>query len=185
MSSADHRAAAIKWVQNRNQCCGSGMYIPDLGSWFLSIPDLWYQISDPGSQIPDPGSNNSNKRGGGIIFAAFFFHFSFTKFKTILFFWKGIVQKKIWAIFQRITVLFCKKIITKLSKIWVGDPRCPFQVPDPGVKKASDPGSGSATDRNPQILNIIVIIMKMSLDTRLRVITLHYRLGSQTVRCKL
>ncbi len=30
------------------QCCGSGMFIPDPGSWFLPIPD--------------PGSKNSNKR---------------------------------------------------------------------------------------------------------------------------
>ncbi len=29
------------------QCCGSGMFIPDPGSWFLLIPD-------PGSRIPDP-----------------------------------------------------------------------------------------------------------------------------------
>ncbi len=30
-----------------HQCCGSGMFIPDPGSWFLLIPD-------PGSRIPDP-----------------------------------------------------------------------------------------------------------------------------------
>jgi hypothetical protein len=29
------------------QCCGSGMFIPDPGSWFLPIPDS-------GSRIPDP-----------------------------------------------------------------------------------------------------------------------------------
>ncbi len=37
------------------QCGGPGMFIPDLGSWFLPIPD-------PGSRTPDPGSKNSNKR---------------------------------------------------------------------------------------------------------------------------
>ncbi len=31
----------------RIQCCGSGMFIPDPGSWFLPI-------LDPGSRIPDP-----------------------------------------------------------------------------------------------------------------------------------
>jgi len=31
----------------KNQCCGSGMFITDPGSWFLPIPD-------PGSRIPDP-----------------------------------------------------------------------------------------------------------------------------------
>jgi hypothetical protein len=52
---------------------------------------------------------------------------------------------------------FYPKIVTKLSKIWSWDPgsgiRDPgsgknlFRIPDPGVKKAPDPGSGSATLR--------------------------------------
>jgi hypothetical protein len=56
-----------------------------------------------------------------------------------------------WANFQRIIELFTQKIVTKLSKIWVRDPgsgiRDPgsgknlFRIPDPGVKKAPDPGS--------------------------------------------
>ncbi len=36
--------------QNFQQCCGSGMFIPDPGYWFLPIPD--------------PGSKNSYKREG-------------------------------------------------------------------------------------------------------------------------
>ncbi len=62
-------------------------------------------------------------------------------------------NEKIWANFQRIIEVFTPKI--KLSKIWVWDPgseiRDPglgknlFRIPDPGVKKAPDPGSGSAT----------------------------------------
>ena len=55
--------------------------------------------------------------------------------------------------FQRIIDLFTQKIVSKLSKIWVCDPgseirdpeKKPFRIPDPGVKKAPDPGSGSAT----------------------------------------
>ncbi len=58
--------------------------------------------------------------------------------------------------FQRIIELFTPNIVvTKLSKIWVWDPgseiRDPgfgknlFRIPDPGVKKAPDPGSGSAS----------------------------------------
>ncbi len=38
-------------------CCGSRMFIPDPGSWFLPI-------TDPGSRILDPGSKNSNERQG-------------------------------------------------------------------------------------------------------------------------
>jgi hypothetical protein len=66
-----------------------------------------------------------------------------------------VLKKKIWANFQRIIELFAQKIASKLSKVWVWDPgsgiRDPgsgknlFRIPDPGVKKAPDPGSGSAT----------------------------------------
>jgi hypothetical protein len=63
------------------------------------------------------------------------------------------MKKKIWANFQRNIELFTKKIVKKLLKIWSWDPgiRDPgsgknlFRIPDPGVKKALDPGSGSAT----------------------------------------
>jgi hypothetical protein len=64
-----------------------------------------------------------------------------------LFYFK-MLKKKIWANFQRIIELFTQKIVTKLSKIWVWDPgsgKNLFRIPDPGVKKAPDPGSGSAT----------------------------------------
>jgi hypothetical protein len=59
-----------------------------------------------------------------------------------------VLKKKIWANFQRIIELFTQKIVTKLSKIWILDPgsgKNLFRIPDPGVKKAPDPGSGSAT----------------------------------------
>jgi hypothetical protein len=54
-----------------------------------------------------------------------------------------VLKKKIWANFQRIIELFTQKIVTKLSNIWVWDPRSGknlFRIPDPGVKKALDPG---------------------------------------------
>ncbi len=44
---------------------------------------------------------------------------------------------------KKILELFIQKIVTKLSKIWVWDPGS--GIPDPGVKTAPDPGSGSAT----------------------------------------
>jgi hypothetical protein len=62
-----------------------------------------------------------------------------------------VLKKKIWANFQRIIENFDQKIVTKLSKVvWVWDPgseirKKPIPIPDPGVKKAPDPGSGSAT----------------------------------------
>jgi hypothetical protein len=54
-----------------------------------------------------------------------------------------VLKKKIWANFQRIIELFTQKIVTKLSKIWLWDPgsgKNLFRIPDPGVKKAPDPG---------------------------------------------
>jgi hypothetical protein len=38
-----------------------------------------------------------------------------------------MLRKKIWANFQRIIELFTQKIVTKLSKIWVRDPRSGIQ----------------------------------------------------------
>ena len=48
--------------------------------------------------------------------------------------------------FQRIIELFTQKIVTKLSKICVwdlGSGKNLFRIPDPGVKKAPDPGSAT------------------------------------------
>jgi hypothetical protein len=55
-----------------------------------------------------------------------------------------MLKKKLWANFQRITELFTQKIVTKLSKnmgLGAGIRKNLSQIPDPGVKKASDPGS--------------------------------------------
>jgi hypothetical protein len=66
-----------------------------------------------------------------------------------------VLKKNFFANFQRIIEVFTKKIVKKLLKIWSWDPgseirdpgsgKNPFRIPDPGVKKAPDPGSGSAT----------------------------------------
>jgi hypothetical protein len=59
-----------------------------------------------------------------------------------------MMKKNYLANFQRIIELFTQKIVTKLSKIWVWHPgsgKNLFLIPDPGVKKTPDPGSGSAT----------------------------------------
>jgi hypothetical protein len=51
-----------------------------------------------------------------------------------------MMKKKIWANFQRIMNFLPQKIVTKLSKIWVGDPGS-------GIRKKpiTDPGSEFAT----------------------------------------
>jgi hypothetical protein len=73
----------------------------------------------------------------------FFGVITFTKLNYFIF---EMLKKKIWANFQRIIELFTQKFVTKLSKIWVWDPgsgKNLFWIPDPGVKKASDPGSAT------------------------------------------
>ncbi len=106
------------------QCCGSGMFIPDPGSWFLPIPD-------PGSWISDTGSKNRNKREGRKkICYTFLCSHKFYKIENYFSF--EMLKKKIWANFHRIIELFTQTIVTKLSKIWVWDPGVKrHRIPDP------------------------------------------------------
>jgi hypothetical protein len=104
---------------------------------FLPIPDL-------GSRIPDPKTATKD-RGEKIFFVKpFFVAKNFTKLNFIF----DVLKKKIWPNFSRIIEVFTQKIVTKPSKIWVWDPgsgKNLFRIPDPGVIKAPDPGSGSET----------------------------------------
>jgi hypothetical protein len=55
-----------------------------------------------------------------------------------------MLKKKIWYNFRKIIELSTQKIVTKLSKIWVWDPRSRirenlFLIPDPGGKKIPYP----------------------------------------------
>ncbi len=105
----------------------------------------------PGSRIlifTHPGSKNRNKREGWKKNFCHTFLWSHKFHKIEHYFSFKVLKKKIWANFQRIIELFTQKIVTKLSKILVWDPgsgKNIFRIPDPGVKKAPDPGSGSAT----------------------------------------
>jgi hypothetical protein len=62
-----------------------------------------------------------------------------------------MLKKKIWAkYFKELLKLLPKKLSLSSQKYGFGirDPRSGknlFRIPDPGVKKAPDPGSGSAT----------------------------------------
>jgi hypothetical protein len=125
------------------QCCGSGMFIPDPGSWFLPIPD-------PGSRI----QKQQQKRGVKKNYChTFLCSHKFHKIENYFSF--EVLKKKILANFQRIIELFTQKIVTKLWKYGFGirDPRSGIRdqektnfgsrIPDPGVKKAPDPGSAT------------------------------------------
>jgi hypothetical protein len=100
--------------------------------------------------IPDPESRiqkqQQKREGKKICCHNFLCSHKFHKIANYFSF--EVLKKKIWANFQRIIELFTQKIVTKLSKIWIWDPgsgKNLFRIPDPGVKKAPDPGSGSAT----------------------------------------
>ncbi len=118
-----------------NQCGGSGMFIPDPGSWFLPIPDL-------GSRIPDPKTATKERGEKKFVVISFYVATNFTKLQIILVLkcWR----KKIWANFQRIIELFTQKIVTKLSKIWIWNPgsgKNLLRIPDPGSRGQKGTGS--------------------------------------------
>ncbi len=81
------------------------------------------------------------------------------------------MKKIIWDNLQRILELFTQKIVIKPSKIWVWDPgsgKNLFRIPDPGVKKAPDPGTGSATlriqvYRTKTVYNICLVVYLVQL----------------------
>jgi hypothetical protein len=130
---------------------GSGMEtvrIRDPGSGMETVRIRDGKKSDPGPRIlifTHPGSRiqkQQQKRGvKKIVIITFYVATNFTKLQIIL-----VLKKKIFANFQRIIELFTQRIVNKLSKIWVWDPRSGirknlFRSPDPWVKKAPDPGS--------------------------------------------
>jgi hypothetical protein len=103
------------------------MFIPD--------PDFYpSRISDPGSRIQDPKTAKKERGEKKIYYHIFFCSHKFDKIEYYFIF--EMLKKKIWANFPRIIEVFTQKIFTMLSNIWVWDP---------GVEKAPDPGSGSAT----------------------------------------
>ncbi len=98
----------------------------------LRFPDI-YQCCWSEMFIPDPGSKKSSKREGWKKICCHTFLCSH-KFHIIEnYFIFEMLKQKIWANFQRIIDLFTQKIVTKLSKLWVWDPRSRknlFWIPD-------------------------------------------------------
>ncbi len=125
----------VLWLENLSRIwiriskyCGSGIFIPD--------PDL--PIPDLGSRI----QKRQQKRGEKKIVISFFCSHKFHKIENYFIF--VMSKEKIWANFQMIIELFTQKV-SKLSNMGLGSGKTLFRIPDPWVKKAQDPGSGSAT----------------------------------------
>ncbi len=113
-----------------------------LGSWIFIFTHPGSRISDPGSRIPDPKTATKESGEKKLVVIPFFCRYKFRKIENYFSF--EMTKKKIWANVQRIIELFTQKIFTKLSKIWFwdsGSGKNLFWIPDPGVKKALDPGS--------------------------------------------
>ncbi len=87
----------------------------------MADPGCLSRIPDPDfypSRIPDPKTAMKDI-GEKFVVMPFFGVINFTKLNYFIF---EMLKKKIWANFQRIIELFTKKIVSKLSKIWIWDP---------------------------------------------------------------
>ncbi len=118
------------------------MFIPDPDFYPSRILVPGSRISNP--RIPDP-KTATKERGEKKCCHTFFCSHEFQKIVNYFIF--KMLKKKIRANFQRIIELFTQKIVTKLSKIWVG-----IRVRDTGSRIQgskrhwiTDPGSRSAT----------------------------------------
>jgi hypothetical protein len=90
------------------QCCGSGMFISDPGSWFTH-----------------PGSKNSNKREGWKknLLPYLFSQPQFHKIENYFIF--EMLKKKMWANFKKIIKLFTQNLSLTSQQYWFG-------IRDPG-----------------------------------------------------
>ncbi len=101
-------------------------------------------FTHPGSRIHKqlPTKERGEKK---FLVINFYLVTNFTKCKIVIFL--NCCRKNFG---PRIIELFTQKVVTKLSKIWVWDPGSGinlFRIPDPGVKKAQDPGSATLGKR--------------------------------------
>jgi hypothetical protein len=126
--------------------------IPDPDFCPSRITDPGSRIPDLGSRIPDPKTATKERGEKKFDVIPFCVATNFSKLYIILVLKCRRKKKKNWANFQRIIELFIlpKKLSLNSQTYGFGirDPgsgKNLFQIPDPGVKKALDPGSGSAT----------------------------------------
>jgi hypothetical protein len=108
------------------QCGGSGMFIPDPGSWFLPIPD-------PGSRIPDPKTATKERGEEKFVVIAFYVAKNFTKLQITLV-WSA--EEKNLGQSSKNYRTFYPKIVTKLSKIWIWDPGSEIWDPEKNYSRS-------------------------------------------------
>ncbi len=137
------------------QCCGSGTFIP--------YPDFYP------SRIPDP--KIATKERGEKKNCCPTFICSHKKHKIENYINFELVKEKFWANLQRIIDCLPKKLSLSSQKYRFGvrDPRSGirdpgsgknlFRIPDPGVKKAPDPGSATLVRSFKYVLLILRVLL--------------------------
>jgi hypothetical protein len=108
----------------------------------MFIPDPEFNFNHPGSRIPDPKPATKERGEKNSCHTYLFWSHKFHK--IVNYFTFEMLKKKILANFQRIIELLTQKIVTKLSKIWVWDPRSGIRkksIPDPGSRGQKGTGS--------------------------------------------
>jgi hypothetical protein len=128
-------------IRNKIKCFGSKKAVWRIRDVYPGSRILIF--SHTGSRIQDP-KTATKERGEKKLVVIRTFLCSLKFHKIVNYFSFELLKKKIWANFQRIIEHFTKKIVKKLLKMWSWDPgsgKNLFRIPDPGVKKAPDPGS--------------------------------------------
>jgi hypothetical protein len=115
----------------------------------VADPGCLSWIPDPDfypSRIPDLGfldpKKGTKERGEKICFHTILCSHKFHKIYNYFSF--EVLREKIWVNFLRILELFTQKVVTKLSKIWLWDPRSGIRkktIPDPGSRGQKGTGS--------------------------------------------
>ncbi len=122
--------------------------------FIIWIPLVIISVADPGclsripdpdfypSRIPDPKTGTKERGEKKFYVISFYVATNFTNLNIILVLkcWR----KKFGPIFIELQNFLPKKLSLNSPKVWVWDPgsgKNLFRIPDPGVKKAPDPGS--------------------------------------------
>ncbi len=132
----------FSWAgDNYKQCGGSGMFIPD--------PDFYpSRIPDP--RIPDPKTATTERGEKNFCCHIFLCSQNFHKIVNFLVLkcWRkklGQFSKNYRTFYQKNGQKALKNMVLGFGIRDPGSGKNLFRIPDPGVKKAPDPGSGSAT----------------------------------------
>jgi hypothetical protein len=111
-------------------------------------------FTHPGSRIPDPKTATKETGENKLDVKPFYVATKFNKIVNYFSFEVLCAKEKNLGQFSKNYRTVYQKIVKKLFKIWSWDPgsgKNPFRIPDPGVKKAPDPGSRIRNTANSNV----------------------------------